>query len=451
MAEKDLANQMKQKEHTQKLLEKIRKIEDEIKLEKGTNNINVKYHEDCELTLGGNVIKISVAEVEEKRDLSKTNSGKDNNINEDKNDIVKTYNIYINVKGQDVKIAEINEEGKLIINEENIEKIDPKNALGLKEIGEDEKPDISEINKVEGKTSEELEEELAEEKEQEKEENKPLKEKAQEEKNNKDNKNNNSKKINIGALKVLFEEELKEYKEAELDKNNELIFKDEKANKHTAEEVGFTKAKTISGSYQLNKMNEDGRVSTNENPTNLYTMKGKQFGISVDSKTHHREVNVAVRGIDKHNPNSFTVVKGNLTHSDSGDITKYQTQERIGTKEGWDAGERSEMNKKTEEIISSLNSDDAKKVEQGLEKEMDNNHRVNDNNDLKRVIANVLQEKWKESPDDAMKIATDIVDNGKEYDEIKEEMKEETKENEKEFEGRDRATEALERMMYGNH
>jgi len=53
MAEKDLAKDMKQKQYNQKLLEKIRKIEDDIKLEKGTDNINVKYYEDCELTLGG--------------------------------------------------------------------------------------------------------------------------------------------------------------------------------------------------------------------------------------------------------------------------------------------------------------------------------------------------------------------------------------------------------------
>jgi len=148
MAEKDLAQDMKQKEHNQKLLEKIRKIEDEIKLEKGTDNVNVKYHEKCVLTIAGKQIEVTVAEIEEEKE--------DKAKEREENDTVKTFNIYIGK----VKIGEINEEGKLILDEDAIKKIDPNNELGLKELGEEEKPDISEINRVEGKSLEELEEEI---------------------------------------------------------------------------------------------------------------------------------------------------------------------------------------------------------------------------------------------------------------------------------------------------
>jgi len=415
MAEKDLAVEMKQKEQNQKLLEKIRKIEEEIKVERDNDNITVRYHEDCELTLGGNIIKVSVAEVEEKKEDNRT---LDEDANKESN-TVKTYNIYINVKGQDIKIAEINQEGRLLVDKEAIEKIDPENRLGLKELGEEEKPDISEINRVEGKTSEELEEEIGEkELDIDKSEEKEIK------KDEKDDKKLSLQKINISVLKVLYPQ-LRECEDAYLDRNtNSLIFKNKNGEVHTPEEYGFNQAKSISGSFQINKMNENGEISSHENPTNIYIMEGNNYGISIDFKTHNREVNVIVKDIEQQHVNSYSIIAGNLTKSDSGEITKYQAQERIGTREGWDAGERRETNEKAKEFISGLNKDDANKFKQGFENEIQDNHRINDNSDLKKVIADILQKEYKENPDDALEIATEIVDKGREYDEIKKEREE---------------------------
>jgi len=80
-------------------------------------------------------------------------------------EVVKTYNIYINVKGKDIKIAEINEQGKLIINEESLNEIDPDNIMGLKDLDEDAltAEELQEQIGEDGKTAEELEEELGEE------------------------------------------------------------------------------------------------------------------------------------------------------------------------------------------------------------------------------------------------------------------------------------------------
>ena len=162
MAEKNLPTEMQEKEHNEELLEKIRNIEDKIKSEKGTDNLNVKYYEDCEINMGGTLVKVSIAEVKRKKDEKELSE--DKNKEKDENELEKkSYKIYMNIKGQDLEIAEIDEQGNLILNEENLELIDPKNVMGLKELGEDEKPDISQINEIEGKTSEELEEEIAKE------------------------------------------------------------------------------------------------------------------------------------------------------------------------------------------------------------------------------------------------------------------------------------------------
>jgi len=160
MAEKDLAQDMNKKEDSKQLLEKIKKIENEIKIEKENDNLEIRYFEDCEIELGGNMIKVSIAEVKEKSSLPEKNADELENDDKEKEetDIAKSYNIYMNVKGQDIKIAEIDEEGKLILNEEALEKIDPQNILGLKELGDMEKPDLSLINELEGKTAGELEE-----------------------------------------------------------------------------------------------------------------------------------------------------------------------------------------------------------------------------------------------------------------------------------------------------
>lgn len=160
MENKDLPQEMKEKEHNQMLLEKIKKIEDEIKLEKGTDNLSIKCYEKCEITLGGKTIQVTIAEIEKSEPEKKEDRENDELEGKDGEEkgISKSYNIYM----KDVKIAEIDESGKLILNEEGIQEIDPQDILGLMELGEDEKPDISQINEIEGISSKDLIESLDE-------------------------------------------------------------------------------------------------------------------------------------------------------------------------------------------------------------------------------------------------------------------------------------------------
>lgn len=140
---KDLAQERKEE-----LLDKIRRLQNEKREERENENVDIKYYEDCELQLGKNKLKVSIAEINEKM-LSE---------NEETKEII-TYDIYMKYKGEDILIANINEDGKLKINKEELEKIDPENKLGLLELGEDEKPDLSELKELDGKTEKELEQE----------------------------------------------------------------------------------------------------------------------------------------------------------------------------------------------------------------------------------------------------------------------------------------------------
>lgn len=144
----DLATDRKREEE---LLERIKGIEDKVKEERQNNNVSVKYYDNVNLQLGKNILRVSVAEITEDF-LDENNQEQSQN----------TFNVYMKYDGQDVLIANIDEEGKLHINRETVEKIDPENKLGLLELGEQEKPDLSVLKELEGKTKEDLEKEIEE-------------------------------------------------------------------------------------------------------------------------------------------------------------------------------------------------------------------------------------------------------------------------------------------------
>ncbi len=139
----DLASDMKKEDI---LLEKIKGLEDKAKVEKQNANVSVKYYEDASLQLGKNILRVSIAEITEKfldeqaQEQSKT-----------------TFDVYMRFAGEDVQIGSIDETGKLQLNKDTIQRIDPENKLGLMEIGDQEKPDLSVLKDMEGKTREELE------------------------------------------------------------------------------------------------------------------------------------------------------------------------------------------------------------------------------------------------------------------------------------------------------
>lgn len=144
----DLATDMKRDEE---LLEKIKGIEDRLKEEKQNDNLSVKYYEDVNLKLGENILKVSIAEITEKflDDKSEEQSQT-------------SYEVYMKFAGEDVLIANIDPDGTLRVNKETVQKIDPDNKLGLLELGDQEKPDLSVLKDLEGKTKEDLEKELEE-------------------------------------------------------------------------------------------------------------------------------------------------------------------------------------------------------------------------------------------------------------------------------------------------
>jgi len=139
----DFATDRKKEEE---LLEKIKGIEEKAKEEKQNNNVSVKYYENANLQLGKNILRVSIAEITEKF-LDENNQEQSTT----------TFDIYMKYDGQDVFIANIDEAGNLHINKETVEKIDPENKLGLLELGEQEKPDLSVLKELEGKTKEDLE------------------------------------------------------------------------------------------------------------------------------------------------------------------------------------------------------------------------------------------------------------------------------------------------------
>ena len=144
----DLATDMKkeQVERDEELLEKIKGIEERKAEESGNNDVSVKYYEDANLKLGKNILKVSIAEITEKfLDDKKEEQSKT------------TFEVYMKFAGKDVLIANIDETGTLKVNKEEVKKIDPDNQLGLLELGEQEKPDLSVLKEMEGKTKEELE------------------------------------------------------------------------------------------------------------------------------------------------------------------------------------------------------------------------------------------------------------------------------------------------------
>lgn len=174
----DLAADMKKDEE---LLEKIKGIEDRRKEEGQSSDVSVKYYEDANLQLGKNTLKVSIAEITEKF------------LDENKEEQSQTtYEVYMKFAGEDVLIANIDADGTLKVNKETVQKIDPDNKLGLLELGDQEKPDLSVLKDLEGKTKEDLEKEL-EEKGKEREKGKEERADDEEEKQDDDEKDDEDK------------------------------------------------------------------------------------------------------------------------------------------------------------------------------------------------------------------------------------------------------------------
>lgn len=190
---------------------------------------------------------------------------------------------------------------------------------------------------------------------------------------------------------------------------NTLVVKDNMGNECEPEKFGFEEKKVEGGNLALTKMEEEGEISSNENPTKLYAIKGSDYAITTDFKAHHREVNIAVKGRDSNHANNYSVIEGNLAKFDSGDISKYQGQERAGTREGWDAGEKDETNEKAKKIIEGLNSEDKKNFQEEFADKTSNEHGINQPKDLEEVVAETLIEKYGVHPDNARNIAAKVV------------------------------------------
>lgn len=190
----DLAADMKKEEE---LLEKIKGIEDRAKEEKQNENVSVKYYENANLKLGKNILRVSIAEI--------TETFLDENSQEQTET---TYDVYMKYDGQDVLIANIDEAGKLHVNKDTVEKIDPENKLGLLELGEQEKPDLSVLKELEGKTKEDLEKEIEEKERAKEKEGKAIEEdepEQDEEEKEEDEKSDDEKTKEIAAKKHIPE------------------------------------------------------------------------------------------------------------------------------------------------------------------------------------------------------------------------------------------------------
>jgi len=261
------------------------------------------------------------------------------------------------------------------------------------------------------------------------------------------NKTRGLQELNLGVL-ILINPALRQCSKAYLDPNtNSLVFKDKFGKEHGPEEYGFTELQTATGNFELSKMHDDGEITSHENPTKVYAIKGSNYGISTDFGVHHREVNLVVRDREHGHENSYSIINGNLTIGDSGIISEYRARELSGIKEGiYGRGEVDEANETARNVLEKQDSSVREKFQEGFIEERRENDRINGIDDLKRAIAEVLEEEYHEEPEDAMEIASEIVDKSKSYEDIKSERNELRKESNREQGGRDIGEEALERL-----
>lgn len=246
-----------------------------------------------------------------------------------------------------------------------------------------------------------------------------------------ENKTRGLLELNLGVL-VLINPALRGVSKAYLDPNtNSLVFKDRFGKEHGPEEYGFHELKAEDTNFELTKMDANGEITYHENPTRLYSVEGQRqgFGIAIDFATHHREVNLVVKDNYEGHEDSYAIINGNLAKFDSGDIPTTKTSYDIGIREGiLKSGDRNETNEKAKEILDNESNETRQNLQKGFAEQ---GNTINDNNDLKKAIADVLEEEYNEEPEEAMEIATEIVDEGKMYEEIKAEREEQDKNSKK--------------------
>lgn len=161
-----------------------------------------------------------------------------------------------------------------------------------------------------------------------------------EDENSKDNlegiNRNNLKKINRSVL-VLINPSLREYKDGYL-YGDKLIFEDKEGKFHTAEECGFEQKKSETGNFDISDVSREG--AGDKNPTIIYAVKGERagvnYGIAIDvGESHTTQVSVVAKNRGHNHINDWVKIGGNITQADTGDISKYQAQEVLNTREGW--------------------------------------------------------------------------------------------------------------------
>jgi len=405
----------------------------------------------------GNVIKVSVAEVEEKSDLSKTNSIKEK---DEETDIVKTYNIYINVKGQDEKIAEINKEGKLIIDEENIEKIDPENRLGLRELGEEEKPDVSEINRLEGKTSEELEKEILEEEKPKEEKIDDLMEiEAQKQGISKEELKSNMIELELDTIKVTENKTLRHILGIQNNYTRVFAVPGRDATEYTIQ--GLTKEgtletldnlKQIEGTNPTQKvavMGKDGKQIESKSTIAMFELEGKgmQEGLTIGKgQLDYKEISY-YRRVDNNMYISTPVAQKNGVDRDEGTYETKRLMDRNETEHD-EVKEHINTNEKLEKV-----KDGKIEVPNKINITIDGIQYEDITQGREMMVQKLINDsEYNYTKEEATEIVDNVLDKQMDFDKAKEEIDIQKQRTKKENDGgRDRATEALERMMYGNH
>ncbi len=177
-----------------------------------------------------------------------------------------------------------------------------------------------------------------------KEKEQPEKEKLDKKENKEETKDNleginrnNLKKINRSVL-VMINEQVKKYKDGYL-YGDKLILEDKEGKFHTAEECGFKQKKSETGNFDISDISREG--GDNKNPTIIYAVTperpGVNYGIAIDvAEGHTTQASVVVKNRGQNHINDWVQIGGNITKADAGDISKYQAQEVLNTREGWD-------------------------------------------------------------------------------------------------------------------
>lgn len=123
--QQELAKKARQEE----MIQIIRNKKNELKLDKNLADVEINYYEDSKYEIKGEIINCSMLEI------IKTPKEKDKISNPQK---IRTYEIYMKNKDNNVLILTIDEHGNINLVENNIEKLDPEHKKNwIKEMQQD--------------------------------------------------------------------------------------------------------------------------------------------------------------------------------------------------------------------------------------------------------------------------------------------------------------------------